>query len=90
MFPTGCEAEFARSALRQHLRNNPKKNLRSFSLLLAIPVQMLSCTYDFFAHARMLAKRHRNPLALFLPNVVVVSPLDVPPVIEVQSLGVLH
>jgi hypothetical protein len=38
----------------------------------------------------MLAKRHRNPLDLFLPNVVVVSPLKVPPVIEVQSLGVSH
>jgi flagellar biosynthesis protein FlhA len=37
--------------------------------------------------ARYHLKRLLEP---FLPKVVVVSPLEVPPVVEVQSLGVLH
>jgi flagellar biosynthesis protein FlhA len=37
--------------------------------------------------ARYYLKRLLEP---FLPKVVVLSPLEVPPVIEVQSLGVLH
>ena len=37
--------------------------------------------------ARYHLKRLLEP---FLPKVVVLSPLEVPPVIEVQSLGVLH
>ncbi len=37
--------------------------------------------------ARYHLKRLLEP---FLPKVVVLSPLEVPPVIQVQSLGVLH
>jgi flagellar biosynthesis protein FlhA len=37
--------------------------------------------------ARYHLKRLLEP---FLPKVVVLSPLEVPPVVEVQSLGVLH
>ena len=37
--------------------------------------------------ARYYLKRLLEP---FLPKVVVLSPLEVPPVVEVQSLGVLH
>lgn len=48
---------------------------------VASPVRLCSTP------ARYRLKRLLEP---FLPKLVVLSPLEVPPVIEVQSLGVLH
>jgi flagellar biosynthesis protein FlhA len=50
---------------------------------LAVASPVLLCSTP----ARYHLKRLLEP---FLPKVVVLSPLEVPPVIEVQSLGVLH
>ena len=50
---------------------------------LAVACPVLLCSTP----ARYHLKRLLEP---FLPKVVVLSPLEVPPVIEVQSLGVLH
>jgi len=50
---------------------------------VAVATPVLLCSTP----ARYHLKRLLEP---FLPKVVVLSPLEVPPVIEVQSLGVLH
>jgi flagellar biosynthesis protein FlhA len=50
---------------------------------VAVATPVLLCSTP----ARYYLKRLLEP---FLPKVVVLSPLEVPPVVEVQSLGVLH
>jgi flagellar biosynthesis protein FlhA len=57
------------------------RRLAGEQVALATPV--LLCATP----ARYYLKRLLEP---FLPKVVVLSPLEVPPLVEVQSLGVLH
>ena len=72
---TGLSPPFARRIL------DGLRRLAGEQVAVASPVLMCSTP------ARYHLKRLLEP---FLPKVVVLSPLEVPPVIEVQSLGVLH
>ena len=72
---TGLQPPFARRIL-EGLRQ-----LAGEQVAVASPVLLCSTP------ARYHLKRLLEP---FLPKVVVLSPLEVPPVIEVQSVGVLR
>jgi flagellar biosynthesis protein FlhA len=50
---------------------------------VAVAAPVLLCATP----ARYYLKRLLEP---FLPKVIVLSPLEIPPLVEVQSLGVLH
>jgi flagellar biosynthesis protein FlhA len=71
----GLQPPFARRIL------DGLRRLAGEQVAVASPVLLCSTP------ARYHLKRLLEP---FLPKVVVLSPLEVPPVIEVQSLGVLH
>jgi flagellar biosynthesis protein FlhA len=72
---TGLQPPFARRIL------DGLRKLAGEQVALASPVLMCATP------ARYHLKRLLEP---FLPKLVVLSPLEVPPVIEVQSLGVLR
>ncbi len=72
---TGLSPPFARRIL------DGLRRLAGEQVAVASPVLLCSTP------ARYHLKRLLEP---FLPKVVVLSPLEVPPVVEVQSLGVLH
>jgi flagellar biosynthesis protein FlhA len=72
---TGLSPPFARRIL------DGLRRLAGDQVAVASPVLLCSTP------ARYHLKRLLEP---FLPKVVVLSPLEVPPVVEVQSLGVLH
>jgi flagellar biosynthesis protein FlhA len=71
----GLQPSFARRIL------DGLRRLAGEQIAVASPV--LLCATP----ARYHVKRLLEP---FLPKIVVLSPLEVPPVVEVQSLGVLH
>jgi flagellar biosynthesis protein FlhA len=72
---TGLQSPFARRIL------DGLRRLAGEQVAVASPVLLCSTP------ARYHLKRLLEP---FLPKVVVLSPLEVPPVVEVQSVGVLR
>ena len=72
---SGLQPSFARRILEGMRR------LAGEQVAVAAPILLCSTP------ARYHLKRLLEP---FLPKLVVLSPLEVPPVIEVQSVGVLH
>ena len=73
--PAGLQPSFARRIL------DGLRQLAGEQVAVASPVLLCSTP------ARFHLKRLLEP---FLPKVVVLSPLEVPPVVEVQSVGVLR